>query len=78
MPRRYKDYADSYWFWNYFSSLGSIISIVGLLFFFFIIWERLYAMRKVIFINSPCSQVEWCQNTPPRFHEKEDSTIYKF
>jgi len=42
MPRRYKDYADKYWLWNYVSSFGSVISIVGLLFFFF------YYLRKFI------------------------------
>jgi len=77
MPRRYKDYADKYWLWNYVSSFGSVISIVGLLFFFFIIWESLYAIRKTIFIKSPVSQVEWkFLGTPPRFHENKVTPQY--
>jgi len=38
MPRRVPDYPDTYAYWNYFSSLGSIISFVGILLFFFILF----------------------------------------
>lgn len=41
IPRRYADYADGYTPWNYVSSLGSIISIVGLLLFFYVVYDQL-------------------------------------
>jgi len=39
MPRRIPDYPDVYWTWNYYSSVGSMISIIGLLVFFYMVWN---------------------------------------
>lgn len=38
MPRRIPDYPDTYAFWNYVSSVGSVISFVGFLLFFYILF----------------------------------------
>jgi heme/copper-type cytochrome/quinol oxidase subunit 1 len=40
MPRRIPDYPDVYWTWNYYCSIGSLITVIGLFFFFYyyIIW----------------------------------------
>ncbi len=37
MPRRIPDYPDVYAFWNNISSIGSLISVIGVLVFFFLI-----------------------------------------
>lgn len=37
MPRRISDYPDAYAGWNYVASLGSMISVVATLFFFYIV-----------------------------------------
>lgn len=47
MPRRYSDYSDSFYLWNFVSSIGSVISIFSLIFFSFIIWES-YAHPVIV------------------------------
>jgi cytochrome c oxidase subunit 1 len=41
MPRRYSDYPDAYYFWNMVSSIGSLLSLLGVLYFVLIVWESL-------------------------------------
>ena len=43
MPRRYADYPDAFAGWNYISSIGSYISVVGLAVFLI---NLLYAFAK--------------------------------
>jgi heme/copper-type cytochrome/quinol oxidase subunit 1 len=42
MPRRIPDYPDTYWTWNYYSSVGSLITVVGLAVFFFLLYNMLH------------------------------------
>ena len=37
MPRRYSDYPDSYMYWNVVARVGSIISVVAVIMFLFIL-----------------------------------------
>lgn len=41
IPRRYSDYADSFYMWNFVSSVGSVISIFSLMYFSFLVWYSL-------------------------------------
>uniref|UniRef100_UPI001F139C07 cytochrome c oxidase subunit I n=1 Tax=Rhagoletis cerasi TaxID=43399 RepID=UPI001F139C07 len=68
MPRRYSDYPDAYTTWNVVSTIGSSISLLGILFFLFIIWESLISQRQVIYSMQLNSSIEWLQNTPPAEH----------
>jgi heme/copper-type cytochrome/quinol oxidase subunit 1 len=38
MPRRIPDYPDVYWNWNYLSSVGSLVTVFGVLLFFFLFY----------------------------------------
>jgi cytochrome c oxidase subunit 1 len=38
MPRRIPDYPDIYWSWNYISSVGSLVSVIGVSIFLWVIW----------------------------------------
>lgn len=68
IPRRYSDYPDAYTTWNIISTIGSSISFIGVLFFLFIIWERIISHRYVIYPLQLNSSIEWYQNLPPAEH----------
>nr|YP_007026343.1 cytochrome c oxidase subunit I [Rutilia goerlingiana]AFV08624.1 cytochrome c oxidase subunit I [Rutilia goerlingiana] len=68
MPRRYSDYPDVYTAWNMISSIGSTISFLGILYFFFIIWESFMSQQQVIYPIQLNSSIEWFQNSPPTEH----------
>jgi len=75
MPRRYSDYPDSYTTWNIISSIGSTISFLRIIFFIFIIWERIIYQRQVIFSSQLNSSIEWIQKFPPAEHSYEQLPI---
>uniref|UniRef100_UPI0023D7EBE5 cytochrome c oxidase subunit I n=1 Tax=Hermya beelzebul TaxID=569048 RepID=UPI0023D7EBE5 len=68
MPRRYSDYPDIFTTWNVISSIGSTISLLGILFFMYIIWESFMYQRQIIFPIQLNSSIEWLQNMPPAEH----------
>nr|YP_010946857.1 cytochrome c oxidase subunit I [Rhabdoblatta similsinuata]WGO57614.1 cytochrome c oxidase subunit I [Rhabdoblatta similsinuata] len=68
MPRRYSDYPDAYTAWNVISSIGSMISFVGVIGFIFIMWESMSTNRQMLFPTQTSSSIEWFQNTPPAEH----------
>lgn len=48
MPRRYYDYLEAFAFLNMLSSMGSLISLGGVLFFVYILWEAMMVERGVV------------------------------
>jgi cytochrome c oxidase subunit 1 len=68
IPRRYRDYPDLYSSWNIISSLGSIISVIRIILFIFIIWERFISLRNPISSYHLNSSIEWLQKYPPSEH----------
>jgi cytochrome c oxidase subunit 1 len=71
MPRRYIDYPDAYGFWNRISSIGYYIMFVGMLIFFYAMWEA--ARKKRPAGDSPWGEgattLEWTLTSPPPFHQ---------
>nr|ACJ69626.1 cytochrome c oxidase subunit I [Enicospilus sp. MD-2008] len=79
MPRRYTDYPDSYMTWNVLSSLGSMISLVSILYFIFILWESMISQRINIFSMYSVSSIEWTNMYPPLNHSfNEIPIIFNF
>lgn len=75
IPRRYSDYPDAYTTWNIISTIGSTISIIGILIFLLIIWERFISHRtQIIPLQFPTS-IEWYQNLPPAEHSYNELPI---
>jgi len=52
MPRRIPDFPDCYAGWNFIASVGSLVSVIGLFFFFFVIYATFFTdATKVEFKN---------------------------
>jgi heme/copper-type cytochrome/quinol oxidase subunit 1 len=47
MPRRIPDFPDAYAGWNTIASLGSLISAIGFVFFFYVVSEALTSNRGI-------------------------------
>jgi cytochrome c oxidase subunit 1 len=73
MPRRYADYPDAFWYWNYVSSIGSYITAAGTVIFF--IGMFLALMRPKTVAENPWGEgattLEWTVSSPPPFHSFE-------
>lgn len=77
MPRRYSDYPDGYSYWNYVSRLGSVVRILGVVMFVFIVWEALVERRKrerAFFIT----RIEWLIDMPPTNHTYHELSLIDF
>lgn len=48
MPRRIPDYPDGYAGWNFVASIGSYITLSGLLFFFIVLWTAMLNPTKKV------------------------------
>lgn len=73
MPRRYIDYPDVFAFWNWVSSMGYIITAVGVVVFLFGVWEA-FARKRVAGDNpwgEGATTLEWTLSSPPPFHQFE-------
>jgi heme/copper-type cytochrome/quinol oxidase subunit 1 len=81
LPRRYSDYPDAFTGWNAVSSYGSLISLIAVFLFLYVIYEALAARRPAAgnqwatpeFFNTindttVVTSLEWLQNSPPAFH----------
>nr|UFP05751.1 cytochrome c oxidase subunit I [Hycleus scutellatus] len=75
MPRRYSDYPDAYTLWNIVSSVGSMISLIGVLYLIFIIWEAFSSQRKSLLPLNLSSSIEWLQSMPPAEHSYSELPI---
>ena len=80
-PRRYNDFPDAYAGWNYISSFGSLLSLVGIIVFLYILYRLFtdkipvsanYWALNEFFVNNKdakgVSSLEWSQASPPEFH----------
>nr|AGN71474.1 cytochrome c oxidase subunit I [Pristimantis thymelensis] len=75
MPRRYSDYPDAYTLWNAASSVGSVISLIAIIIFAFIIWEAFSYKHPLPAPELAAVNIEWLYGFPPTHHTFEEATF---
>nr|WJJ69850.1 cytochrome c oxidase subunit 1 [Austromenopon atrofulvum] len=73
MPRRYVDYPDSFYGWNLFSSLGSVITSASVLILVISVFSSLVKKNTCIHFSSAGNFPEWILGLPPTDHCFESS-----
>jgi len=68
IPRRYSDYPDAFIFWNIVSSIGSLLSLFGVILFIYIVWESFVLKNFNGGEYFVISSLEWINNIPPLDH----------
>ena len=79
MPRRIPDYPDAYAGWNAVASYGSYVSLLGALFFFYLVFVTLSGNNVVeaqpwknsLNKDNTSPTLEWMVASPPAFHTFE-------
>jgi len=77
MPRRIPDYPDAYAGWNFVSSIGAAITMVGTFLFIYIVFHTLFAGRKAEANpwGEGATTLEWSVASPAPFHTHEEQPI---
>jgi cytochrome c oxidase subunit 1 len=79
MPRRYPDYPDAFAGWNFVSSVGSIVSGLSTLVFFYILY-RVFSSKQQLADNywgDGATTLEWAVPSPAPHHTFEDVPVIK-
>jgi cytochrome c oxidase subunit 1 len=71
MPRRYIDYPLAFAQWNWVSSVGYVITLVGMAVFFLVLVEAAVRRRKAEANpwGEGATTLEWSLSSPPPFHQ---------
>src|SRR6201994_1931815 len=71
MPRRYVDYPDGFAFWNKVSSIGYVITLVGVGVFLLVLLDAMVFRRKAEANpwGEGATTLEWTLPSPPPFHQ---------
>ena len=74
MPRRYPDYPDAFWGWNFVASIGAYIGGLSMLVFLYVVY-RTFTSRAHVADNpwgEGATTLEWTVTSPPPFHSFEE------
>ena len=84
MPRRIPDYTDAFAGWNAIASYGSYLSLIGALYFFYVVYVTLTGNVKAA--DNPWQRsgtqdlqptLEWMVSSPPAYHTFEEIPAIK-
>jgi cytochrome c oxidase subunit 1 len=79
MPRRYPDYPDAFAGWNFVSSVGSIISGLSTLVFFYVLIRVFTSKEKLPdnYWGDGATTLEWAVPSPAPHHTFEDVPVIR-
>lgn len=79
MPRRYVDYPAAFAKWNYVSSIGYAITVVGVGVFLIVLLEAAVRRRKAEANpwGEGATTLEWTLSSPPPFHQFSELPVVK-
>ena len=82
MPRRIPDYPDAFAGWNAVASYGSYLSVLGAIFFFYVVYKTLTGDQRCgrnPWETTPglAPTLEWMVGSPPAFHTFEEIPAIK-
>nr|YP_002808550.1 cytochrome c oxidase subunit I [Panonychus ulmi]ACD02433.1 cytochrome oxidase subunit I [Panonychus ulmi] len=78
MPRRYSDYLDSMYMWNFLSSLGSMITFISTIFFLYIMLEMFIMNKMILMFDSNSNNMEFLFFTPLEAHTMMNFNLVMF
>ena len=79
MPRRYIDYPEAFTYWNHISSVGYLITIVGVAVFLIMLAEAAIRRRKgeANPWGEGATTLEWTLSSPPPHHQFNELPVVK-
>jgi cytochrome c oxidase subunit 1 len=79
MPRRYVDYPDAFTLWNQVSSIGYVITLVGVVVFLAVLVEAVVRRRpgRANPWGEGATTLEWTLPSPPPFHQFNELPVIK-
>jgi cytochrome c oxidase subunit I len=77
MPRRYVDYPTGFTYWNEVSSIGYVITMVGVAVFLLVLIEAAVRRRKAEANpwGEGATTLEWTLSSPPPFHQFNEPPV---
>jgi cytochrome c oxidase subunit 1 len=75
MPRRYSDYNDCYYAFNFLRSFGSYMTVLSVVLFLVVLWERYISMRPVVFVSRSSTQLEFMATKFPMAHHTHSECV---
>lgn len=76
MPRRIPDYPDAFEGWNYVSSIGSLVSVVSMGLFLYVIYDMF--VNQPVALANPWGTPAYFMSTPSYQNESQATTTLEW
>ncbi|MDP3658844.1 cytochrome c oxidase subunit I [Phenylobacterium sp.] len=79
MPRRYVDYPEAFTYWNHVSSIGYVVTLVGVIVFLVMLLDAMIFRRagEANPWGEGATTLEWTLPSPPPFHQFNELPVIK-